>query len=392
MKLDAKTIYAQSSDIKSRTYLEYRRDMKKKAIAELEVLEWLEKKVRKLYPQKQVHVYKSGGDNFLWFLRKGGVSREPDFIANIDEENIEFEFQYAEKTDLKFYDFKVSKVAKKKKGERKPIENKLFVYLHKPLLKYAIFKPEWITKNGEYGMVPAWRSYAFRVPKEKFEKLLKPDPNLKYLCHKIDAKNFILNFQHELIDINKEKLSYLLQSVVDENKIVKIIPEDLDSFFKVCFILDNINKIPQNANLWLVYLLSYINEDNPLEDIYKIVYCIDFLYSKIELKTNELAQLVRMTRKLFEKIKIFYKEDGSYSSSLRWSPLDETRYALFAINLLEDLIQDMIFYYSVSELKPIKKIFENVDDIEKTCKLIKDANHNENKRTKGSYMQPNLDE
>ena len=38
---DTKTIYAQSSDIKSRTYLEYRKDMKQKAIAELEVLPWL---------------------------------------------------------------------------------------------------------------------------------------------------------------------------------------------------------------------------------------------------------------------------------------------------------------------------------------------------------------
>jgi hypothetical protein len=58
MKLDGKTIYAQSSDIKSRTYLEYRRDMKKKAIAELEVLEWLGSKVKQLYPMKRVKVYK----------------------------------------------------------------------------------------------------------------------------------------------------------------------------------------------------------------------------------------------------------------------------------------------------------------------------------------------
>lgn len=36
MKLDAKTIYAQSSDIKCQTYLEYRKYMKKKAIAELD--------------------------------------------------------------------------------------------------------------------------------------------------------------------------------------------------------------------------------------------------------------------------------------------------------------------------------------------------------------------
>ena len=292
MKLDGKTIYAQSSDIKSRTYLEYRKDMKKKAIAELEVLEWLRNKVKGLYPKKQVKVYKSGGDKFLWFLRKGGVSREPDFIAEIDNAKIEFEFQYAEKVNLDFYDFKVSKVAKKKGGKRVPVENKFFVYIHKPFLKYALFKPEWVLNNGEYGMVEAWRSFAFRVPKEKFERLLKADPTLRGLCERTDAKNFILNFQHVLIDINKDRLSYLLQGVIDENKIVKIIPKDMDSFFKVCFILDNLNKIPQNANLWLVYLLSYINKDTSLEDISKIVYCIDFLYSKIELKPNELTQLI----------------------------------------------------------------------------------------------------
>ena len=47
MKSDTKTVYAQSSDIKSRTYLEYRKDMKQKAIAELEVLSWLREKIKK---------------------------------------------------------------------------------------------------------------------------------------------------------------------------------------------------------------------------------------------------------------------------------------------------------------------------------------------------------
>jgi len=373
MKLDGKTIYAQSSDIKSRTYLEYRKDMKKKAIAELEILEWLEEKVKNLYPKSQVKVYKSGGDKFLWFLRKGGVSREPDFIAEIDNEKIEFEFQYAEKADLEFYDFKVSKVVKKKGGKQKPIENKFFIYIHKPLFKYAIFDAKWILKNSEYGMVEAWRSYAFRVPKNKFEKLLVADENLKAICDNIDVKNFILNFQHELININKEKLSYLLQGVIDENKIVQIIPEDLDSFFKICFILDNLNKIPKNANVWLVYLLSYINKNLSLENISKIIYCVDFLYSKIELKENELTQLVSKVGVLMDNIKKYYKKDGSYSSSLKLSPLEETRHALFSINLLEDLIQDLIFYYSVSDLKPIKKIYENVENIKKTYNLIKSA-------------------
>lgn len=371
MKLDGKTIYAQSSDIKSRTYLEYRRDMKKKAIAELEILEWLEEKIKHLYPGKKVKVYKSGGDKFLWFLRKGGVSREPDFVAEINNKNIEFEFQYAEKGGLEYYDFKVSKVAKKKGSKRLPIANKFFIYIHKPSLKYGVFKPEWILQNGKYGMVEAWRSNAFRVPKDKFEGILKPDSSLKSLIKKIEAKNYILSFQHELLDINREKLSHLLQGVVDEKKLVKILPDDLDSFFKVCFILDHVNKIPQNANIWLVYLLSYINDSSLLENICKISYCIDFLYSKIELKSNELSLLTHKITELLTSIKAFSQKDGSCRSSLKLSPLEETRYALFSINLLEDLIQDLIFYYPISDLKPIEKIYENVEDIDSTYTIIK---------------------
>jgi len=371
VKTDAKTTYAQSSDIRARTYLEYRKDMKKKAIAELEVLDWVATKVKEMNLGKNVRVYKSGGDKFLWFLRKGGVNREPDFIVEVDAKSVELEFQYAEKTDLKFYDFKVSKVARSRGGTRLPIQNKFFVYIHKPLLRFAMLNPEWVMQNSEYGMVEAWRSYAFRVPKDKFETLFKPDKSLKAICETIDAKNFILNFQHELIDINKERLSYLLQGVVDENKIVQIMPKDLDSFFKVCFILDNMNKIPQNANLWLIYLLSYIQRDTSLEDISKIVYCIDFLYSKIELKQNELSQLIGKIKELLLKVRTFYRHDGSYCSSLKASPVEETRCGLFSINLLEDLIQDMIFYYSVQDLMPIRKIYENIGDVSKTYQLLR---------------------
>ena len=372
MELDAKTIYAQSSDIKSRTYLEYRKDMKRKAIAELEITEWLQDKISNLYPKQSVKVHKSGGDKFLWFLRKGGVTREPDFIAEIKDRKIYIEFQYAGKSILEFYDFKESKIGKKKKGEFGPIENKRFIYIHKPLLKYAIFSPEWVLKNGQRGMVPAWRSYAYRVPKEKFEKILKGDKSLKNICEMMDIKNFILNFQHCLININKENLSYLLQSVVDKDEIVKIVPKDLDSFFKICFILDSIGKIPENANLWLLYLLSYINESATLKQISEIVYCIDFLYSKVELKRNELDSLIIKIKELMKKIKLFEQKDGSFKSSLEISPVNEIRYALFSINLLEDLIQDMIYYYSVKEFKSIRKIYENVNCIKGTYNLIKE--------------------
>ncbi len=180
-------------------------------------------------------------------------------------------------------------------------------------------------------MVDAWRSYAFRVPKEKFERVLKPDPSLKSLCQIIEAKNFILNFQYALIDINKDKLSHLLQGVIDENKIVKIIPEDLDSFFKVCFILDNLNKISQNANLWLIYLLSYIHKGISLEDISKIVYCVDFLYSKIELKSNELTRLIGKVKELMKMVNGFHQThllqfDPDFAAFFAISPLLSMRH------------------------------------------------------------------
>jgi hypothetical protein len=370
---DPKTTYAQSSDIKSRTYLEYRKDTKRKAIVELEVLEWLENKLKELYPRKEVKVYKSGGDKFLWFLRKGGVTGDADFTAEIDggKEKLEIELQYIEREDLKFYDFKKSKVIK----NGLPIKNKLFLFVHKPKLMYAIFDPEWVVNNGKLDMVPAWRSMAYRVPKEHIENIIKPDDRLKDILAKVDMKKYILDFQHQLIEINKESLSKLLQSVIDKEEIVKIIPKDLDSFFKVCFILDNINKVPENANLWLIYILTYINNELSLEKIYKILYCIDFLYSKIELQKNEAKQLIPKIEELTKLIKSFYKNDGSYTSEYTVSPLEETRYALFSINLLEDIIQDIIYYYPQwsKNLKPINKIYQNVEDIEKTYNMLKTA-------------------
>jgi len=92
MMPDTKTIYAQSSDIKSRTYLEYRKDMKQKAIAELEVLPWLREQIREI--DKQSYIEKYGGYKFILFLRKRGVTREPNFIvkySNKKKEYIEFQ-------------------------------------------------------------------------------------------------------------------------------------------------------------------------------------------------------------------------------------------------------------------------------------------------------------
>ena len=174
-----------------------------------------------------------------------------------------------------------------------------------------------------------------------------------------------------MINITKNKLSFLLQQVIDEQKIIKIIPNDLGSFFRICFILENINKVPQNSNLWLIYLLSFISTKNTTEELYKILYCIDFLYSKTNLKNNELQKLVEAIL-LCQKIVNKHQKNGSaYKSSIKIAPIDEVRYTLFSINILEDLKQDIIYYYHSDKLYPVKKIYQTVD-IEKIAKYIKE--------------------
>ena len=378
-KKDAKLIYAQSSDIKARTYIEYRKDMKKKAIAELEIKEWLENKLKEELGRKDIVVEKYGGDRFLWFLREGGITREPDFIAYVSEnEKLFVEFQYADKEDLQYFDFKISKVARKKRGERGkriPYDDRIFLYILKNSLRYAFIEPKWIVEHGEIGVVDAWGSRpAYRVPKEEFESILKKDESLKPFIETIDAKITILDFQHQLISIWEDELSKELQKVVDEEKLVKIIPKTLEGFFKVCFILDHLDKIPENISLWLVYLLSYVNNKLTLRDIAMLTYSLDFLYAKIppdQIKQNELRELEGKLGKLIKLIDSYYNnEEGLYKSSIKESPLEETRYALFSINLIEDIIQDAIHYHNAN-LNPIVKIYQHVKDPKKIAEVIR---------------------
>lgn len=375
-KKDAKLIYAQSSDIKARTYIEYRKDMKKKAIVELEIKDWLEKKLKEEFKRNDIVVEKYGGDKFLWFLREGGITREPDFVVHIGEKGkIFIEFQYADKENLQFFDFKISKVAKKIKGERVPYSDRIFLYVLKNSLKYAFIKPEWIVEHGKIEVVAAWGgSKAYRVPKKQFKNILKKDESLKDYVDIIDAKISILNFQHRLISIWEDNLSKELQKVIDEKKLVKIIPKTLEGFFKVCFILDHLDKIPENINLWLIYLLCYINKKLTLKEIAMLVYSFDFLYSKIppgQLQDNELTEIEKKIKVLIESINSFYDpKEGLYKSSIEESPLEETRYALFSLNLIEDIIQDAIYYYKAN-FDPITKIYQNVREPLKIAEKIK---------------------
>lgn len=378
MKLDAKTVYAQSSNIKSRAYLEYRRDMKRKAIAELEVRGWLESLLRKTYNKKSITAEKYGGDRFLWFLRKGGVTQEPDYVVKgLDSGVTFFELQYANE-EMDYYDFKRSKVGTKKRNEKKriPKEDLRFLYLIKSTQIYAILSPEWIIKNGIERVAAAWGSReVYAISNDSLKTQFKMDKVLKEIWDIINIKNYILDFQHKKIEGIKDEFSHLLQQVIDENKIVQVLPKSLDSFFKICFILDNINKIPCNINMWIVYALHFFNDKITSEELYQILYSVDFLYSKALLTETELGSLVSFINSVKQKLKDFKRDDGAYRTSKNLSPIEDTRNIIFSINLLEDLTQDILFYYGDEYkdigLKPLEKIFENVDRIEQVYEFIK---------------------
>lgn len=364
-KQDAKTVYAQSSDIKSRTYLDYRRDMKKKAIAELEILPWLENTARAFYRDK-VSVEKSGGDRFIWFLRAGGVTREPDYkliFSNGDTENIEF--QYAEDESLSFFDFKISKVTKKKGGKRLPIAHKKFLYVIKSIANWAFIEPEYIIENSRMGGVPAWGNrQAYRLPADKLLPLLSYNASLASVIEMINAKNFILNFQHKIIDREREKMSTILQSVIDDKKLVEIVPNSLYDFYEICFLLAHLNKEPVNIHLWLMYLLSYLLTARNSEDIFHIVYSMDFLWGHIppgELYDNELPQIYNAVKTINNTLANYRTKRGSYESDKHIAPIEETRNSLFSINIIEDIMQELIIYYSV-DIPPIKQIYQNIGD------------------------------
>ena len=373
MKKDAKTTYAQSSDIKSRAYLEYRRDMKRKAIAELEITDWLKAVLEQAHPDVSVEVSKAGGDAFLWFLRKGGVTREPDYHVTIGEKEFDVEFQYAEHSDLPSFDFAVSKIAKKDRttGNRQPHADRQILYVLKDKQSFALFTPSWVVKNGIIGFVEAWRKSGYRVPAQRFLTLFSPDDALQEIIVSIERKNNILRFQHELVALTKEKLARLLEQVIDEKKLVTFMPNDLESFFRTCFILDNIDRTPANINLWLVYALALLNKDNSLDELYRLLYCVDFLYARAELTETEVKLMADKITPALKRVMSLERKDGSYQSTPRLSPLDETRYALFSVNLLEDMIQDMIHYYHIKSLQPIRKIYQAVKNLHSVSDFIK---------------------
>lgn len=374
MSKDPRAVYAQSSDVKARTFLEYRHDMKRKAIAELEIMEWLEGLLTKR-AGKPVEVNKSGGDQHVWFLRKGGITSGPDYEAVRENKTEKYEFQYAETDDLSFFDFKVSKVGKlSEQGIREPYKDRKFIYIIKSKAVYAILTPKWIMGNSTEDGVPAWGNRkARRVPRDVFVKRFTKDSALTEIVESINKKSDLLEYQAKLYEQEATRLSTELQKIIDEDKQFSIPPKDISGFYESCFLMNRLNRIPDNRNLWIVYLASYLKEDLNSRELFQFIFSLDYLYSSITLlQENELEVVVDSIKTAAKLLKDHSNADFRTANHL--SLKDEVRNYLFSINLWEDISQDIIANYKSAAydpgLKPTKKIFESVSEIDKIHSIV----------------------
>lgn len=389
-KTDPRITYAKSSDIKGRTYLEYRRDMKRKAIAELEAVEWIRSVLRKEYPGRQVQVEKSGGDQFLWFLRGGGVSREPDYTATIGKKEYKIEFQYAEKSNIDFYDFKVSKISKwdKKTSKRVTKKDVFILYIDKTEGQYALLQTEWIVQNGTIGEVAAWRTNAYRVPAEKFRTKFKQDEDLPLLIQRIDDKNTLLEFQHALYDKVKRDLQQKTEDAVLYGVDFRLIPTTLEGFFEACVILEAMERCPDALDVWFQKALQFADEAATLEEVFRASFCLDYLYfckpvpngASERTQTDEwLRHLGSILRTFIARVNEAYLGEGRFQSEPQKDCCEETRYALFAINVVEDMIQDIWHYYPeiVNNIQdfptPIRCIYQSITHTTEIAKFVREC-------------------
>jgi len=367
---DSKGVYAQSSDIKSRTYLQYRSDMKRKAIVELEVVGWFEAKLKQLHATENVTVEKSGGDAHIWFLRSAKISGQPDYVARINNEQRQFEFQYANDENLPFYDFKVSKVGRKVRGKRIPHSDREFLYLLMPSNRFAVFSPEWIMQNGKEAGVPAWGNRtAFRVPGGKFSEIFQSDPALAEQIASIKKKIAFLETQSKFIEEEGEKLSGQLQSVIDRDKTFKIVPKTLDGFYRACFLMDQLNKRPENDSLWLVYGASFYSDALDSRALARLMYALDFLYGgSADLDAHVLNSFVDVMRKITDRLASMQNQGLQTGADL--PPKEEIVNFLFIVNLYEDIIQELRCLYAIDCFPPVGKIFQTLKNPDAIFKQI----------------------
>ncbi len=380
IKKTAKVLYAQSSDIRSRTYVQYRHDMKKKGIVELEFLPYLQDILIQRFGDESITVEKYGSDSRLWLLRpEGQLTQTPDYLAKQSGQELGFyEFQFATTSGtLDYFDFKVSKIGKKRRGvsSREPHADREIFYVICDENKFSIFTPKWVIENGTEDFVPAWRSQGYRVKREKFLPIFQDGgSDLRKVIQSVEDKQYLLEFQKQFLEKENERLAKKLQRVVDEEIVFKIVPRTLTGIYEVCYFMYKLDKKPDVPGMWLVYLATLFKDDLPSIEFAKFMFAFDFVYFKCDdFPENEKQVVKQAVAKATNFIERRVNADnGRVSVDPQESLIEGTANIIFSVNLLEDIVQDAVVNFGVS-LPCVNKIFQTLPNVTLVANVIRGA-------------------
>ncbi len=371
----SKRTFAQSSDIKSRDTYQYRLDMKKKGVRELEFLPYLQQILQNKFKDQNLTVSKSGGDALHWFLRHGElISREPDFIAKINGEETKIEFQMANETPKEFFDFKETKLGKKPKNKpRQPYTDRIFFYVVRDKNSYSFLTPKWIWENGSDRFISAWRSQGRSIPISVFLNQCRDgSESLRNILQLIDDKILLLEFQNEIIDIESDAISAQLQKLVDESVEFRIVPRSLEGIYYACFLMNRLNRYPDGSNTWLVYLSSFLNESISNLNFQRFMFSFDFLYFKChQFAENERKIVGDVLSRSKSAVETRIDNYGVFRVDRNESQIEGTRRLLFSMNLLEDVMQDARFSFGFN-FPQVRKIYEMIPDVSKLANEVRE--------------------
>ena len=374
----AKLQYAQSSDIRSRTYVQYRHDMKKKGIVELEFLPYLRDILIQRFGDESITVEKYGSDSKLWFFRSGGqLTQTPDYLARQSGQQLGlYEFQYASSAP-DYFDFKVSKIGTKRRGAsfREPYTDREIFYVILDENKFSVFTPEWVIQNGEEGFISAWRSQGYRVKREEFLPIFQEGgSDLRKVIQSVEDKQYLLEFQKRFLEKENERLAQKLQRVVDEEIIFKIVPRTLTGIYEVCYFMYKLDRKPDVPGMWLVYLATLFKDDLPSIEFAKLMFAFDFVYFKCDdFPENEKQVVKQVVAKATDFIERRINADNGYVSvDPQESLIEGTSHIIFSVNLLEDIVQDAVVNFGVS-LPCVNKIFQTLPNVALVANVIRGA-------------------
>jgi hypothetical protein len=240
--------------------------------------------------------------------------------------------------------------------------------------RYVLLSPLWIAKHGKVAEVPAWRTEAYRVPVAVLEDRAIIEPTLEPVLLTIDLKNQLLEFQNSLFDIVADELSSVLQTVIDENQLVSIVPETLEGFFQVCFLMTVLGKELKNKKMWLSYLASFTDLLTDSRRLYQLMFSLDFLYFVLPPDRQVLKIVEEPLRRVEQRITEWQGPQG-FTSSPHLSPLREVQYSLASLNMLEDIIQDASYYVGLPPgLRPVTTIFDRITYLQDVAAIVSREN------------------